>query len=182
MRESCRCGWQHCGKFRSRISPGHPWGILKHWMGWKVPELEALRPFLSLRALWPSQSWGPQSCQAVRWQGVDVPHLSFRQGLYLFIKIFRYPFLRFFVVKEGELLGSGTVQQVTVDSQLISDPFVLPREEEEKAEVAAVVPDVFGGFVEGLGKINDAAVSLPAVYEKQKKYCVYSGSAVSYPS
>ena len=35
----------------------------------------------------------------------------------------------------------------------------------QKAEVAAVVPDVLGDLVEGLGEIDDAAVPVPAVDE-----------------
>ena len=73
--------------------------------------------------------------------------------------------MRFVKIKEGELFCGGAIEQIPVNSKLVSDALVFAREKAEKAEVAAVVPDVFWGLVEGLGKINEAAVSEAPVYK-----------------
>ena len=85
--------------------------------------------------------------------------------LYCFVEIFSHQFSWFVEVKEGELFVGSAVQQVLGNPQLVGDSFVLPREEAEKAEMAAVVPDVFGDLVVGLVQVNDTAIPVPAIDE-----------------
>ena len=71
----------------------------------------------------------------------------------------------FVVIKESVFFVSGAVQQSVVDLQLVSDSLVFLRKKTENAKMAAVFAHVSWHLVEGLRKIDNAAVSVPPVHE-----------------
>ena len=50
-----------------------------------------------------------------------------------------------------------------INTYLVRNPLVFSWKKSENTKMAAVIPDIFRHLVEGLSKVNNAAVSVPLV-------------------